>query len=173
MSVYVDHKLKLTYEDLKQIPEDDPYRHEIIDGVHVSMPSPVYRHQTISRRIQFQLYRQIEEPGYGEVVDAPMDVELSLFDILEPDVLVILTANRAIVTPIHVIGAPDLVIEILSPSTAGRDLGIKRERYARAGVPTDYRTVGRFHDEVNFQFPVGVARVDLHAVWKDDPSHGG
>jgi Uma2 family endonuclease len=135
MPVFVDHRLKLTYEDLAAVPEDDPYRHEILDGMHVATPSPVYRHQTISRRIQFQLYQQIELVGKGDVVYAPADVELGTYDVVEPDVFVILAEHRDVIQRTHVRGVPDLVIEILSPSTAGRDRGIKRERYELAAVP--------------------------------------
>ncbi|MEE8440153.1 MAG: Uma2 family endonuclease [Spirochaetia bacterium] len=135
MATFVDHKLKLTYDDLRLIPEDDPFRHEVLDGVHVASPSPVYRHQTISRRIQFQLYEQIELAGLGQVVNAPMDIELGTHDVVEPDVFVILEDNEQIITETHVRGAPDLIIEILSPSTSGRDLGIKKERYEFFGVP--------------------------------------
>ena len=135
MAQFVDHKLKLTYGDLEQIPEDDPYRHEIVDGVHIASPSPTYGHQRISKRLLIQLHRGIEEAGFGEVLYAPMDTELGPHDILEPDILVILNQNRRIIRPSHVVGVPDLVIEILSPSTESRDRGVKVERYGIHGVP--------------------------------------
>jgi len=186
MATFVDHRLKLTYDDLLQIPEDDPFRHEILDGVHVASPSPVYRHQKISRRIQFQLYEQIELTGLGEVVDAPMDIELGTHDVVEPDIFVILKDNLRIVTESHVRGAPDLIIEILSPSTSGRDLGIKKERYELYGVPeywvvdSDAQTVSVFaldegaraygepevHSEaLTFSARGVTAPVDLTKVW--------
>jgi Uma2 family endonuclease len=135
MAQFVDHKLKLTYEDLRQIPEDDPFRHEIIDGVHIASPSPTYGHQRMSKQLFIQLHRGIELVGFGEVVYAPMDTEIGPHDILEPDILVILNDNRGIIRPSHVVGAPDLVIEILSPSTEVRDRGVKVERYGVHGVP--------------------------------------
>lgn len=186
MATFVDHKLKLTYDDLRAIPEDDPFRHEILDGVHVASPSPVYRHQTISRRIQYQLYEQIELPGLGQVVYAPMDIELGTHDVVEPDIFVILKQNDHIITETHVRGAPDLIIEILSPSTSGRDLGIKRERYELFGVPeywvvdADAGTVTvftvaaglqgygepRVHSEkLTFSAQGVTATVDLSRVW--------
>lgn len=135
MPQFVDHKLKLTYEDLREIPEDDPYLHEIIDGVHVNSPSPTYGHQRISKRLLVQLYRGIEVAGFGEVLYAPMDTEIGPHDILEPDILVILNQNRGIIRPSHVVGVPDLLIEILSPSTESRDRGVKVDRYGIHGVP--------------------------------------
>jgi Uma2 family endonuclease len=190
MPVYVDHKLKLTYEDLLQIPEDDPYRHEILDGIHVASPSPGYPHQTISRRIQFQLYEQIELPGYGDVVNAPMDVELARHDVVEPDIMVILNRTKGIITASHVRGVPDLLVEILSPSTKGRDRGIKLARYAATGVPEYWivdpnarlaevyrqapaprerrlELVSRHHEELTYETPEITARVELLSVWKD------
>ncbi len=135
MPAYVEHRLKFTYEDLLAIPEDDPYRHEILDGMHVASPSPVYRHQTVSRRIQHQLFAQIEAKGAGEVVDAPMDVELGTYDIVEPDIFVVLAGNPRVKIDTIVHGTPDLIVEILSPSTAERDRTIKLERYEESGVP--------------------------------------
>ena len=186
MATFVDHRIKLTYDDLRQIPEDDPFRHEVLDGVHVASPSPVYRHQTISRRIQYQLYRQIELEGLGQAVYAPMDIELGIHDIVEPDIFVVLKDNEKIIGETHVRGAPDLIIEILSPSTSGRDLGIKKERYQISGVPEywivdpDAETVMVFtlaagsrvygapvihSDEVTFSSPGVNAVVDLRKVW--------
>lgn len=187
MPAYVDHRLKFTYEDLLAIPADDPYRHEILDGVHVASPSPVYRHQTVSRRIQYQLFEQIEARGLGEVVDAPMDVELATYDIVEPDIFVVLAGNRRVKIDTIVHGTPDLIVEILSPSTSDRDRTIKLERYEECGVPeywivdpetenvAVYRyegAVGRyaapeFHRE-RLRYRAGEvdAAVDLLEVWR-------
>jgi Uma2 family endonuclease len=127
--------LKLTYDDLRRIPEDDPYRHELYDGMHVSSPSPVKRHQDVVMELSVQLYRGIQEAGLGRVYSAPFDVELSPSDVFEPDVIVILNRSRHILTETHVVGTPDLIVEVLSPATERRDRGVKRERYERFGVP--------------------------------------
>ncbi len=190
MAQFVDHKLKLTYGDLEQIPEDDPYRHEIVDGVHIASPSPTYGHQRISKRLLIQLHRGIEEAGFGEVLYAPMDTEIGPHDILEPDILVILNDNRWIIRSSHVVGAPDLVIEILSPSTESRDRDVKVERYGIHGVPEYwivdgdnevvevYRQIqgvrpslalaSRHHDTLSYA-PSGLEHevvVDLTELWK-------
>jgi len=127
-------KPKLTYEDFVDFP-DDGRRHEIIDGDHYVTPSPNLEHQRYSRRIQFQLYEQIELQGRGEVFNAPCDVELSAHDIVVPDLIVVLTDNAGILETQKVHGSPDLVVEILSRSTKQRDRGLKKRLYERTGVP--------------------------------------
>lgn len=124
---------KLTYEHYVCIPNDGK-RHEIIDGEHYVNPAPNLNHQTISRRFQFQLYSQIELTGHGVVFNAPVDVQLTEFDIVQPDLVVVLTANREILTQPKIDGIPDLVIEILSPSNPQHDRDIKKQLYQRAGV---------------------------------------
>jgi Uma2 family endonuclease len=124
---------KLTYEHYVQYPEDGN-RHEIIDGVHYMNSAPVPQHQKISRHIQFQLFSAIELNGLGQVMDAPVDIQFSNHDVVQPDLVVVLTENR-IITTTKVKGVPDLVVEILSPSTAQRDEGLKKELYEQSGVP--------------------------------------
>ncbi len=133
MSIVQDSRIKLTYEDYVRIPEDGR-RHEIIDGVHYVTPSPVFNHQSVSGRLFVQLFHQIDESGLGRVVNASMDVLLSEVDIVQPDIVVILERNSSIITEKNVQGAPDLLIEILSPSTSGRDRNLKKTRYQRFGV---------------------------------------
>lgn len=134
MAITVDSKRKLTYTEYCQIPEDGR-RHEIIDGEHYASPAPDTYHQTLSRRLKFQLYRLIEETGRGQVFDAPTDLQLSEVDIVQPDLIVVLQPNLHIITPKKLKGVPDLVVEILSASTTQRDQGIKLELYQRSRVP--------------------------------------
>jgi Uma2 family endonuclease len=123
---------KLTYEDYVLFP-DDLLRHEIIEGEHVTNPAPGTRHQAVSRYLQFALFEQIELPGHGFVMNAPLDVQLGPHNIVQPDIVIVLKAN-AIVTPAKVDGVPDVVIEILSPSTRKIDWNRKKVMYERAGV---------------------------------------
>jgi Uma2 family endonuclease len=83
-------------------------------------PAPSTYHQTVSGRLQYQLYTQIELKKLGVVFYAPVDVQLSEFDIVQPDLVVVLEANR-IITPSKIKGTPDLLIEILSPSSIEND----------------------------------------------------
>lgn len=125
--------IKFTYRDYIQFPEDNN-RHEIIDGDHYVTPSPATRHQRISRRLFERLNRHVELNGEGELFYAPTDVVLSDTDVLVPDLVFVSRARSSIITEQNIQGAPDLVVEILSPATAERDRGVKRTTYARFGV---------------------------------------
>ncbi len=123
----------LTYDDLLQTP-DDGDRYEIIGGELVVTAQAIPVHQEICVRL-FRLADRATEYGVlGRVYTPSPDVELGPHDIVVPDLVFVSNARRAIVTPTRIKGAPDLVVEVLSPSTRGRDLGVKRDLYAAAGV---------------------------------------
>lgn len=124
---------KLTYDDYLFFPEDGQ-RHEILDGEHYVSPSPLIQHQRISGRIYRPLSSWVEERQLGEVLYAPVDVVLSAHDVVQPDLFYVSKQRARILTEKNVQGAPDLVIEILSPRTRRTDEGIKLERYERLGV---------------------------------------
>lgn len=124
---------KLTYEDYALIPEDGQ-GHEIIDGKHYVSPTPYVQHQQISVELCTQLYLFIEEHRLGELLAAPIDVLLSQHDILQPDIIFISNDRASILTEANIQGAPDLVIEILSPITRRLDERLKLERYELLGV---------------------------------------
>jgi Uma2 family endonuclease len=124
--------VKLTYQDYIQLPEDR--RYEIIDGELFLTPAPGIPHQRISARLMFALMRHTREHGGGEIFHAPCDVVLSQTDVVQPDLLFISDERREIAEEKYVSAAPDLVIEILSESTAKRDRGIKAKLYERTGV---------------------------------------
>jgi Uma2 family endonuclease len=125
---------RLTYEDFVRIP-DDGKRHEIIDGVHYVTPSPVLRHQELLGRLHLQIGKFIEEhPEVGQVFLSPLDTVFSPWDVVEPDLVFVAADQLEILTEPNIQGAPALVVEILSPSTRRRDLGIKRRLFDRGGV---------------------------------------
>jgi Uma2 family endonuclease len=126
--------VKLTYDDFVLLP-DDGKRHEIIDGEHYVTPSPNTRHQQISGSLFGLIWTYLETRPIGRVFHAPYDVVFTDFDVVEPD-LIYLSNQRAaeVVTPKHVQGAPELVVEISSPGTRQRDETLKRRLYERAGV---------------------------------------
>jgi Uma2 family endonuclease len=128
-----DSITKLTYEDFLSFP-DDRQRHELIDGEHYVTPSPATKHQRVSIRLSGWLFQHFRSHPAGEVFAAPFDVVLSNHDVVEPDLIVLLSNQAEILTDKHVRGAPALVIEILSPATRRRDEGIKRLLYDRSGV---------------------------------------
>jgi len=97
-------------------------------------PAPSRKHQKVSMRFGLLLAEAILKPGKGEVYHAPLDVKLWEDTVYQPDLLVVLREHADRLRETHVEGAPDLVVEILSPSTAHLDLWQKRYDYAQAGV---------------------------------------
>ena len=124
---------RLTFRDWLKFP-DDGRLYEVIDGELYMTPPPSIAHQRISRDLEFLLVRYVRDNDAGEVLDAPVGVKLADDDIVEPDIVVVTKPNAAKIGEQVIDGAPDLVIEILSPGTARRDLVIKREKYLAAGV---------------------------------------
>jgi Uma2 family endonuclease len=124
---------RLGYEQYVGFP-DDGRRHEIVDGEHFVNPAPSTDHQSVSMRIAHQLFSQIELRGLGTVLSAPVDVQLSDHDIVQPDLVVILNAHRSIIARSKINGAPDLVVEITSPSSDRLDRTVKKDRYQEFGV---------------------------------------
>jgi len=122
-----------TYDDYRLMP-DDGLRYEVIDGDLVVTPSPTTTHQKVSKRIQLALMLQIEERGLGQVFNAPVDLIFSKTRTLQPDLLVVRTERSNFITERGIETAPDLVIEILSPSTERTDRDRKSKLYAEEGV---------------------------------------
>ncbi|HIC95945.1 TPA: Uma2 family endonuclease [Candidatus Bipolaricaulota bacterium] len=130
-------KIKFTYEDYKSLPESETKRYELLGGELVMVPSPSTSHQRISRRLEFILQAFVEERGLGEVYDAPLDVVLGEGEereVVQPDILYISEGRSGIIAAEEIRGAPDLIIEIISPATAERDRTYKKTLYARHGV---------------------------------------
>jgi Uma2 family endonuclease len=123
---------KYTYDDYLSFP-DDGRRHELIDGDHYVTPSPNLRHQEISRRLSEAIGLWLRDHAVGRIFYAPLDVILSNSDVVEPDLLYVSNEHADILQD-WVRGAPDLVIEILSPGTRKVDETIKRRLYDRVGV---------------------------------------
>lgn len=98
-------------------------------------PAPEIAHQRISRSLFRVLDRHVSNRRLGEVFYAPVDVLLSEITVVQPDILFVAEERRAIILSKHVKGAPDLVVEVISPGTVQRDQQTKRRVYARHGVP--------------------------------------
>lgn len=137
---------KLTYDDYVLIP-DDGLRHEIIEGEHYVSSSPFFRHQRILLKLSYLLQQYLEAQPVGQIVFAPFDVLLSEFNVLVPDLIYLSNEHSHLLTSKNLHGAPDLVVEILSPSTRSRDKRLKRDVYERTGV-TEYWVVDPDHDVV-------------------------
>ena len=126
--------VKLTYDYLLRLPEDR-MRHELIDGVHYVTPPPNLNHQGISGNLYLLIASWLEVQPTGRIYYAPVDVVFSVFDVVEPDLLYASNGRMAeIATTKHLRGAPNLVIEIGSPSTRKRDETIKKGLYEQRGV---------------------------------------
>jgi Uma2 family endonuclease len=126
-------RVKFTYEDYLLFP-DDGKRHELIDGEHFVTPSPTTKHQRVSVRLLNALENFLRQNRAAEVFTAPYDVVLSDVDVVQPDLLLVLSAHASIITEKNIQGVPDLVIEILSEGTRKTDEVIKRKLYERSGV---------------------------------------
>jgi len=125
-----------TYADLQRMPEShDGRRYEIIDGELVVSPSPAKRHQRTSGHAYRVLYRAIEDARLGIVFFAPFDVIMSRTRVVVPDLVAVRADRMHLVEDRGIFGAPDLIVEILSPSNKRYDRGRKRRLYASVGVP--------------------------------------
>ena len=125
--------VKFTYEDLRSTP-DDGNRYELFEGDLIVSPAPSFAHQRIVARLFYLLSKHVIEGHLGEVVTAPCDVIFSDDTVVEPDILFISNERRSFIQEHGVVGAPDLLVEVISESTGGRDRGFKLKLYAQQGV---------------------------------------
>jgi Uma2 family endonuclease len=123
----------LTYDDLCRMP-DDGQRYELIGGAIVVSPSPTFWHQELVYRIAELLRRHVLPRRLGRVAISPIDIQLSAHDVVQPDVVYISRERAHILLDNGTAGPPDLVAEVLSPSTRQVDLGRKLALYAQTGV---------------------------------------
>jgi Uma2 family endonuclease len=128
----------LTYADLLRIREASDERLELIDGEMFVTPSPSPLHQYVSGRLEFLFRQLVLNLGYGLLFSAPLDVNLAENAVVQPDLFLYLPDRRPLVTTTAVVGAPSLVVEILSPSTRTYDLEKKRRLYSEHGVPENW-----------------------------------
>ena len=124
----------LTFEDLLQTP-DDGNRYEIIDGELIVSPAPSRIHQMFLGRLHLVVGSHVKLNKLGEVYFAPVDVQLFPHDIVQPDLLFIRSDRIDIYRDNPVQGPPDLVVEVISPTSRVRDMVRKARIYAAAGVP--------------------------------------
>jgi Uma2 family endonuclease len=124
-----------TYAEFSRLPSESGTRYEVIDGELAVTPAPTPRHQMVVTDLVVALGTFVRQHGLGRILAGPVDVLFGEGDYLEPD-LVFVRADRAhLVSERGIEGPPDLVVEVLSPSTSQRDRGVKLERYRHFGVP--------------------------------------
>ncbi len=129
-------KPTLTYKDYLNIPGDD--RYELIDGELILVAPPNEAHQISSVGLVLSLAGFVIDADLGRVYHAPFDVILAELDgsvnVVQPDLIFVSKEQESIITPANIQGTPDLLVEILSPSTRRLDMTTKLELYARHGV---------------------------------------
>jgi Uma2 family endonuclease len=123
-----------TYAEFARLPTSGSTRYEVIDDELVVTPSPTRHHQRIVTKLSSLLHVFSESRDLGEVFSGPFDVLFAEGDYVEPDILFVRADRHHIVADRGVEGPPDLIVEVLSPSTAARDRGSKLERYRFHGV---------------------------------------
>ncbi|MCB8815017.1 Uma2 family endonuclease [Desulfosporosinus shakirovi] len=125
-----------TYEDYLKLPEEPGYRFEILEGFLVKEPSPSMHHQRLSRELGRRLMTFFDNyDPEGELFFAPLDVTLTISNVVQPDILFISGARREIMRQERIDGPCDLVVEIMSPTNRRKDRLRKMEIYRKAGIP--------------------------------------
>jgi Uma2 family endonuclease len=126
-------RIVLTYEDYAALP-DDRNRYELFEGELQVSPSPGARHQRVVLGLGALLRQHVRARRLGEVFVAPFDVLLSNITVVQPDVLYVSADRLTLVEEAFVRGAPDLVVEVISPTSGRADRGVKQQLYARHGA---------------------------------------
>jgi Uma2 family endonuclease len=137
---------RLTYDDLLAMPEDGR-RHEIVHGELIELPSPEVVHQRLLSALFLLVHSWVSRHQLGEVFFAPLDVRLSPHNIVQPDLIYLSAARFGRVEQRPIEGAPDLIVEILSPSNRDYDERVKADLYAKHHV-AEYWTVDANQDVV-------------------------
>lgn len=122
-----------TTADYQFLPESGP-RYQVIEGQLCVAPAPNRYHQDISRNIEFILLKYLEKHPIGKIYDASFDVYLDKHNVYQPDIAFFPNERLSVLTDAGGEGAPNFVVEILSPRTAQLDRVPKRRVYARSGV---------------------------------------
>jgi Uma2 family endonuclease len=135
----VVEKGRYTYKDYIKASEEGmfltpPKRYELIEGELLMAPSPVTAHQRILIKLLSEIFNFITQNSLGEVFTSPYDVVLDEYNVLQPDIIFVSKERAEIITEKNIKGAPDLVVEIISESTAYRDTIQKKRLYARFGI---------------------------------------
>jgi Uma2 family endonuclease len=123
---------RMTYEDYLKI--DDNNRYEILNGELHMVPAPSIDHQGVSRNLEFLIWDFVKGEGLGKVFYAPVDVVFDDDEVFQPDIVFIKNERQDIISKNAIQGVPDLIVEIISPSSAFYDTVEKKEIYRKYGV---------------------------------------
>ncbi len=131
-AVLEQQKKRWTYEEYYRL--DDDQRYEITDGNLLIVPGPDTWHQDLTGDLFSPLRSFIRRNKLGRVFISPVDVVLDPENTVQPDIVFVAAANAGIIQRRAIFGAPDLLVELISPSSARRDRHEKKDLYARFGV---------------------------------------
>jgi len=153
----------LTYDDYAKLPEEGP-RYELVDGkLELMSPAPTSDHQLISNNLVSVMNDSCRHDYL--ILDAPIDLILAKNQVRQPDIVMIHRSRHHIITRRGIEGAPDLIVEILSPSTALNDKREKRQTYARFGI-SEYWIVDPIHRTLEqYLLNEGNQRYELHNIY--------
>ncbi len=159
-----------TVADFMALGEGPPFA-ELIDGEIVMAPSPFRNHQQVVLNLALAIGNHLEAGNFpGKTYIAPFDIHFGEHDVLCPDLSFFAENSLHLLSDRGAEGAPDLAIEVLSPSTARRDRKVKREIYARHGVKElwlvhpDAETIEVFDFSRHRDEPVAVLENGTHPV---------
>ena len=124
---------RATIADLDAIP-DDGNRYELLNGVITMAAAPTWKHQLVSRAVFRLIDRWAVQIDAGDTLYAPVDVVLDNRDVVQPDIIYVDESHLIDVRGGRVYVAPQLVVEVISPTSRGRDSVVKPVRYAQAGA---------------------------------------
>lgn len=133
MPTLLAEKKKWTYEEYLQLGEE--IHGEVIEGELSMTPAPNLEHQDISRNLELAMAHHIQAKGCGRIFYAPTDVVFDKENIVQPDLVFVATPNFKILRKRGIKGNPDLVVEILSPSSLVQDRYTKKQLYEKFAVP--------------------------------------
>lgn len=132
--VRIPKQKMLTYDDYALLTPPDSGNYELHNGQIIYMPSPIPPHQKLSMRLSSRLFNYTDENKLGEIFTAPMDVVFNPIDTFQPDIFFISNERLSLIGDKKIEGAPDLVVEILSPSNNPKEMGYKKVIYEMSNV---------------------------------------
>jgi Uma2 family endonuclease len=133
MEAHRSHR-RWTWTEFARLPSAGGTRHEVIAGELFVTPAPGLTHQAVVTDLVTLLNSFVRRHELGRVFSGPVDVLLAEGDYLEPDIVFVRAGREGLLTERGIEGPPDLVVEVVSPSTESRDRGLKLDRYRRFGV---------------------------------------
>ena len=163
----------ITYEEFskKEFPEDDPYIYELINGELMRKNAPSGEHQYAQSKLFYKMMHHVSENNLGTVFATPTAVLLTEYSAPQPDLVFLSQEKMDLFDPYWGIkGAPDIMVEIVSPTSYKRDHLLKKELYAEHGIPEYWIVDPSYHAVEVFVLKEG--RYERHAFGIDGETVG-